>query len=135
MAVAVLSHLLSDAIGDDLFARLARAWRVLIVGVVAEESVTFFEEFPGPHRCAVRPGARLVQVVAQDLGERLGWRGFDMVFDSIWRIRSRVTPYTLTDLVEGARLAVGEAEPQPDHAGFALGQRLEHRLQLIPAAA
>ena len=44
--VAVLGcHLLSDAIGDDLFARLARAWRVLIVGVVAEESVTFFEEF------------------------------------------------------------------------------------------
>ena len=44
--VAVLGcHLLSDAIGDDLFARLARAWRVLIVGVVAEESVTFFEDF------------------------------------------------------------------------------------------
>ena len=44
--VAVLGcHLLSDAIGDDLFARLARAWRVLIVGIVAEESVTFFEEF------------------------------------------------------------------------------------------
>jgi len=44
--VAVLGcHLLSDAIGDDLFARLARAWRVLIVGVVAEESLTFFEEF------------------------------------------------------------------------------------------
>ena len=44
--VAVLGcHLLSDAIGDDLFGRLARAWRVLIVGVVAEESVTFFEDF------------------------------------------------------------------------------------------
>ena len=44
--VAVLGcHLLSDAIGDDLFARLARAWRVLIVGVVAEGSVTFFEDF------------------------------------------------------------------------------------------
>ena len=44
--VAVLGcHLLSDAIGDDLFARLARAWRVLIVGVVTEESVTFFEDF------------------------------------------------------------------------------------------
>lgn len=44
--VAVLGcHLLSDAIGDDLFARLARAWRVLIVGVVAEESMTFFEDF------------------------------------------------------------------------------------------
>ncbi|HNM94587.1 MAG: TetR/AcrR family transcriptional regulator [Mycolicibacterium sp.] len=44
--VAVLGcHLLSDAIGDDLFARLARAWRVLIVGVVAEGSVAFFEDF------------------------------------------------------------------------------------------
>ena len=44
--VAVLGcHLLSDAIGDDLFARLARAWRVLIVGIVAEGSVAFFEDF------------------------------------------------------------------------------------------
>ncbi len=44
--VAVLGcHLLSDAIGDDLFGRLARAWRVLIVGVVAEGSVAFFEDF------------------------------------------------------------------------------------------
>lgn len=39
------SHLLSDALGDDLFARLGRAWRVLIGGIVAAESVGFFEEF------------------------------------------------------------------------------------------
>src|SRR5882757_6678160 len=37
----------------------------------------------------------------------------------------------LADLVEGTGLAVGEAEPQPHHACLALGERLEHRLQLI----
>ena len=35
------------------------------------------------------------------------------------------------DLVECARLPVGQAEPQPNHAGLALGQRLQNRLQLV----
>ena len=46
-----------------------------------------------------------------------------MVLDSIWRIRSRVTPNILADLFERARPAVGEAEPQPDDFRFALGER------------
>src|ERR1700744_4096986 len=37
----------------------------------------------------------------------------------------------LADLVEGAGLAVGQAEAQAYDAGFALGKRLEHRLQLV----
>ena len=40
-------------------------------------------------------------------------------------------PVHLPDLIEGAWLAIGEAEPQPHHACLALRQRLEHRLQLI----
>ena len=50
------SHLLSDAIGEDICGRLARAWRVLIVAGVPSESVPYFQEFlpasprstPGP---------------------------------------------------------------------------------------
>ena len=37
----------------------------------------------------------------------------------------------LADLVQRARLAVGETEAQLDHAGLALGQRLQHRLELV----
>ena len=37
----------------------------------------------------------------------------------------------LADLVERARLAVGEAEPEPDHAGLPLGERLQHLLELV----
>jgi len=37
----------------------------------------------------------------------------------------------LADLVERAWLPVGEPEPQPYDTGFALGQRLQHGLQLI----
>ncbi|SIG06532.1 Uncharacterised protein [Mycobacteroides abscessus subsp. abscessus] len=40
-------------------------------------------------------------------------------------------PVHLTDLVERARLTVGETEAQTHHAGLALGQGLQHRLQLI----
>lgn len=44
--VAVLGcHLLADALGDDLFARLARTWRVLIAATVSAESAPFFQEF------------------------------------------------------------------------------------------
>src|SRR5699024_6474868 len=40
-------------------------------------------------------------------------------------------PVDLADLVEGARLAVGETEAQTHQAGLALGQGVEHRPQLI----
>src|SRR5215472_969648 len=37
----------------------------------------------------------------------------------------------LADLVQGLRLAVGQPEPHRVHAGLALGQRAEHRVQLL----
>ena len=40
-------------------------------------------------------------------------------------------PVDLADLVQGARLTVGQAEPQPHHARLALGQRLQDLLQLV----
>ena len=44
--VAMLGcQLLSDALGDNLFVRLARAWRVLIRAVVPDESSAFFQEY------------------------------------------------------------------------------------------
>ena len=39
------AQLLSDAVGDDPCRRLARAWRVLIVAIVPDESVSYFQEF------------------------------------------------------------------------------------------
>jgi AcrR family transcriptional regulator len=39
------SQLLSDALGDDVCGRLARAWRVLLVALVRDESVSYFQEF------------------------------------------------------------------------------------------
>lgn len=38
-------YLLSDAIGDDSFARLARSWRVLLGGIVRAESLPYFRDF------------------------------------------------------------------------------------------
>ena len=53
-----------------------------------------------------------------------------MVFDSIWRIRSRVTPYTFADLVERARLPSVRPNASTTPA-FAPGERLQHGVQLI----
>ena len=39
------THLVSDAIGDDVFARLARSWRVLLGGIVRPESLPYFRDF------------------------------------------------------------------------------------------
>ncbi len=39
------SHLLSDAIGDDVLARLARIWRVLLGAIVRQESLPYFRDF------------------------------------------------------------------------------------------
>src|SRR3954451_3566834 len=77
-----------------------------------------------PLREARRPS---VEVVAQHLGatrvtqlaHRLGLDLPDpLAGDAV----------DLADLVQGARLAVGEPEAQLDYAGLALGQRLQHRL-------
>ena len=38
-------HLLSDAIGDNPFARLARAWRVLMPSIVSSEALPYFRDF------------------------------------------------------------------------------------------
>lgn len=44
--IAVLgTQLLSDALGDDLFARLARAWGIVVPAIVSAESGPFFREF------------------------------------------------------------------------------------------
>jgi len=44
--VAVLGcFLLSSAIGDDVSARLARMWQVLIPAIVPERTVAYFREF------------------------------------------------------------------------------------------
>src|SRR3954453_18015745 len=75
-------------------------------------------------------GRLLVQVVAQDLGPA-----------GVAQLRHRLgldlpdplagDPVDLADLVEGPRLAVGEAEPQPDDAGLPLPQRLQDAGQLV----
>lgn len=44
-ATVMGSHLLSDAIGDDVLARLARGWRVLLGGIVRPESLPYFRDF------------------------------------------------------------------------------------------
>jgi len=56
--VAVLgSHLLSNALGDAVDARLAKIWRVLLRSIVPAESLPYFHEFLA--RAAVRePGPR-----------------------------------------------------------------------------
>ncbi len=38
-------HLLSDAIGDDPFARLARTWRVLLRSIVSDDALPYFHDF------------------------------------------------------------------------------------------
>src|SRR5258708_24017835 len=72
----------------------------------------------------------LVQVVPQDLGPR-----------RVPELRHRLgldlpdplagDAVDLADLVQRLRLAVGQAEAHRDHAGLALGERVEHRVQLL----
>jgi len=38
-------QLLSDAIGHDLFAHLARSWRMMLRGIVPRENVPYFQQF------------------------------------------------------------------------------------------
>ena len=52
--VAMLgTHLLSNALGDDIDARLVKVWRVLLRAIVPAESRTYFLEFV--KRASVRP--------------------------------------------------------------------------------
>ena len=44
-ATVLGSHLLSDAVGDDVYARLARSWRVLLGGIVPQTSLPYFRDF------------------------------------------------------------------------------------------
>ena len=44
-------QLLSAAIGDDLIARLARAWRVLLRAIVPEPSLAYFHAVVVPSAC------------------------------------------------------------------------------------
>lgn len=44
-ATVLGTHLLSDAVGDDVLARLARMWRVLLAGIVSDSSLPYFRDF------------------------------------------------------------------------------------------
>ncbi|WP_328358436.1 TetR/AcrR family transcriptional regulator [Mycobacterium sp. NBC_00419] len=44
-ATVLGTHVVSDAVGDDVFARLARSWRVLLGGIVRAESLPYFRDF------------------------------------------------------------------------------------------
>ena len=59
-------------------------------------------------------------------GSATGWRSFDIVLDSIWRIRSRVTPYDLADLVQRLGLAVA-----PDRKRILIRRRPRARLRVL----
>src|SRR5215510_15588075 len=72
----------------------------------------------------------LIQVVAKDLRPRRVAQfrhrlGLDLP-DAFAR-----DSVHLTDFVEGARLAVGQPEPQPDDTGLALRERLQYLLKLV----
>src|SRR4051794_28532462 len=75
-------------------------------------------------------GMSSVEVVAQDLGTAgMAQLGHGLGLDLPDAFAGDAVH--LADLVECAGLTVGESEPQPHHAGLALGQRFEHRLQLV----
>lgn len=44
-ATVLGSHLLADALGDDVHARLARSWRVLLGAIVPRDSLPYFRDF------------------------------------------------------------------------------------------
>lgn len=58
-------------------------------------------------------------------------RSFAMVFRFDLPDLPRGAPVDLADLVEGARLAVGQAGAQPDDADFPLGEGLQRSRQLV----
>src|SRR5689334_24611067 len=75
-------------------------------------------------------GRDLVQVVAEDLrAARVPQLRHGLRLDLPDPLAG--DPVDLADLVEGARLAVGQAEPQPDDAGLPLGEGLQHAGQLV----
>ncbi len=54
-AAVLGTHLLTNALGDDIDARLARVWRLLLRAIVPAESVGYFSEFV--RRASARPAA------------------------------------------------------------------------------
>src|SRR5580704_15672261 len=71
-----------------------------------------------------------VEVVAEDLGPgRVPQLGHGLRLDLADPLPGHAVD--LADLVQCLGLAVGEAEPHRDHAGLPLGQRVEHRVQLL----
>src|SRR5580693_2841277 len=77
-----------------------------------------------------RSAQRSVQVVAEDLGAGgVAELGHGLGLDLADALPG--DPVDLADLVQGLGLAVGQAEPHRDHARLALGQRVEHRVQLF----
>src|SRR5665811_2258979 len=85
-------------------------------------------------RDTVRPAARdpvmSVEVVPEDLGAaRVAQLRHRLGLDLADPLAGHAVD--LPDLVERLRLAVGEAEPHRDHSGLALGERVEHRMELL----
>src|SRR5580693_3112131 len=69
----------------------------------------------------------LVQVVAQEVGPgRVAEFGHGLGLDLADALPGHAVD--LADLVQGLGLAVGQAEPHRDHAGLALGQRVQDRV-------
>src|SRR3954469_12693006 len=77
-----------------------------------------------------RAGPLSVQVVPEDLGAAgVAELGHGLGLDLADPLAGDAVD--LPDLVKGARLAVGEAEAQPDDAGLPLGEGLQHAGQLV----
>src|SRR5689334_21758159 len=84
---------------------------------------------PDLSRCLLE-AERSVQVVAQDLAAtRVAQLAHRLGLDLPDPLAGHAVD--LADLVERLRLAVGEAEPHRHHARLPLGERVEHRVQLL----
>jgi hypothetical protein len=76
------------------------------------------------------PLVRLGEVVAERLGPG-GVAQFGHRFDFDLPDAFSGQPVEVANLIEGARVTVGEPESQPDDAGLPLGERGQHRAQLV----
>src|SRR5215831_2952150 len=77
-----------------------------------------------------RPSVRLVEVVPQHLGAR---RVAELRHGLRLDLPDPLAGHAvhLADLIQRLGLAIGQPEPHPDHARLTLGQRAEHRLELL----
>ena len=62
---------------------------------------------------------------------RDGWRSLRSAWDSIWRMRSRVRPNSLSDLLERPWTPVVEAEAEPEDALLTAVEAVEHPVELL----